>query len=936
MQKIKNFILSAFFLLLLPSCATVSTNLMLNEEKLLHHGQYDLAISEIEKSGSVAEPNAILTRCKKMIREGKGADNFGLIFYTHRMKNMITALIETGRFQRAWHLSTLATKNIQEIDRLSRSSKKHRPSTTVLAQKMVYWMNSFQAYMIWFKTGDLNKWLEYYNKGVEQFTTAEPRDKMIQHLEIGLFHEKILGDFDQALFHYDQVLHYTDQLDILRIDEKFNYKMIAYRHLMLVNIKLGHLKIAEKRLLDYENMVKSNIYKTGRFLLKDQELFRGYLCFHEIIAGMIHSQQKDYATAENYFKKAWKILEKIPTGSNLIWDRRAIGAYHVIYGTYFLGSQNRIQEAAAQVEKGLRYLEPGYIEAIQSEFDIETAYLHAAELHFLNSDYTTAEARAKRAITLSDRYHNHTVSGRAWTLIGRIRMAQNAPREALTSLQTAGKIFGHIENTENWRLFYTQGEALEQTGNETNALRYYQKAVNEVEKLWDGRFDHALKQLSFMENRLVAFEPVIRLSVKNKEHEQVINYMERAKARTYFDTVQKMTRKSAPEIRSFKPFTTSQIQTGLPENTAVLEYYIGEKIVAGAFISRNKTIARQLPVDPETLQQLIYAFRKTINPNGTDLERGIRISPESPVQSEIDQTLTATGRKLEKCLIQPFADYLTKGLSLCIVPHGALHYLPFQALVLPDSQFMIQHHAVSYAPSSTVLFHARQWKITPPLTLLAAGSPPEFDISLSENKSMVLKKLPFAEMEMQQVGQLFKQKNLLSDQAATETAVKAGINQNNTLLFSTHGMLMRHNPLGSSLIFTPDSQNDGWLTVEEIEVLRPRADLVVLSACEAGLLVGREGMDTDLAKAVFPPGDDLFGLQKAFLSSGSKSVISTLWPVNDESTTQLITSFFNFQQKNGMNKAAALRAAQLHLMKSKKEWRHPFYWAPFILSGDWQ
>ena len=928
-------------LLLISSCAVVSSNLMNTEDKLIFAGQYEKAIDEIERKYPISKLNNIISDSKSRIRKGQGADNYGLILYGYEIKHLITALIETGRHDRAWQLGHQAIQNLTEINRLSRASRKHYPSTTQLTQKLVSKLYKSQAYIAWFKTGDKDQWLALYDQGQKQFTTAEPIDEIYQHLEMGFFHEKILGNFEQALVHFDRVLSLTQKLGILNVDEKFNYSMQAYRRLMLINIKLGRLGRAQDLLQEYETTVSSAIYKAGRFVVKDSEIFRGYLSMQETIAGMIYAVQREFQQSETYFNRAWAVLDNIDPDSQLIFDQRALGTYYVMYGTYFHGLQNNIDQAIKYVDLGLKYLKPGYIESIQGEIDIETAYLYSAELYFLKGDYSMAHERAQKAISLSKRYFNHVTSAEALTLIGRIRIAQDDPAGALPFLKKAHEQIKNIQSTENWRLFYALGIAHEQTGNTKTALNQYKAAVREVEKLWSGRFDTALKQLSFMENRLIVFEPVIRLLIRSKEYAEAISYMERSKARTFYDTIQKITQQGKPTQPSLSPLNTEDIRKNLPNNMAILEYYIGEKIVAGAFISKKTVTAKYLDITAEDLQQGVYDFRNLIQGNGTDLARGISVSKKNPagMQKEFRE-YEDRGRYLEKKLIQPFKHQFGNISRLCIIPHAVLHYLPFQALITSSAdktpKFLVEQYPILYAPSASVLFSARQRPRSSKKRLLAVGSPPYLTRVINGNTMGELEKLPFAAQEIKQVSALFIDKQIFLDTDATETAVKVNINQSDILLFSTHGKLMRQAPLESTLFFNKDIQNDGRLTVAEIEGLQNRADLVVLSACEAGLLVGRQGMDTQLAHAVFPPGDDLFGLQRAFLASGTRSVISTLWSVSDESTAELVTTFFRAYKKNGMDKAASLRTAQINLMKTKKEWRHPFFWAPFILSGDWQ
>jgi CHAT domain-containing protein len=142
---------------------------------------------------------------------------------------------------------------------------------------------------------------------------------------------------------------------------------------------------------------------------------------------------------------------------------------------------------------------------------------------------------------------------------------------------------------------------------------------------------------------------------------------------------------------------------------------------------------------------------------------------------------------------------------------------------------------------------------------------------------------------------------------------------------ATHGEIIESNPLRSNLRFTPSENDDGRLTVSEVFDIQIKANLVTLSACETALVKGEEGD--------FPQGDDLVGLSRAFIHAGAPSVVASLWKVSDESTVEFMRVFY--RSLRSMSKSEALQSAQLDLMKSRTCF-HPFFWAPFILMGDWR
>jgi CHAT domain-containing protein len=159
---------------------------------------------------------------------------------------------------------------------------------------------------------------------------------------------------------------------------------------------------------------------------------------------------------------------------------------------------------------------------------------------------------------------------------------------------------------------------------------------------------------------------------------------------------------------------------------------------------------------------------------------------------------------------------------------------------------------------------------------------------------------------------------------ATEEKLKGSrwLSGAHRLHFATHGIISEAQPELSALQLTraEGSREDGLLQAYEIFNLRLGADLVVLSACE-----------TALGKQL--TGEGLMGLTRAFLYAGAHSVVVSLWPVADDSATpDLMVSFYRRLDRSP-DKSEALQAAKLELIR-KKQYAHPYYWAPFILVGE--
>ncbi len=150
----------------------------------------------------------------------------------------------------------------------------------------------------------------------------------------------------------------------------------------------------------------------------------------------------------------------------------------------------------------------------------------------------------------------------------------------------------------------------------------------------------------------------------------------------------------------------------------------------------------------------------------------------------------------------------------------------------------------------------------------------------------------------------------------------ADLSRYDYLHIATHGIVNERNPSLSALFFFPtrDSLYDNVLYTGEILNLRLKAKLVVLSACETGL-------------GKFASGEGVLGFSRAFLYAGARNLVLSQWKVNDVSTTELMTQFYNFHLKEGLPLTESLRKAKLSLIGNP--WTsHPFFWAPFVLIGS--
>jgi tetratricopeptide (TPR) repeat protein len=257
-------------------------------------------------------------------------------------------------------------------------------------------------------------------------------------------------------------------------------------------------------------------------------------------------------------------------------------------------------------------------------------------------------------------------------------------------------------------------------------------------------------------------------------------------------------------------------------------------------------------------------------------------------------------------LVRPLAAWLPPRTPLIISPDGLLHYVPFHALY-DGTAYLVERHVVSYTPSVAVLdLCARHAATGRGMLVMGYGGD----------------RLVQVNAEVEALAELFPQADVLSDTAATAARLLADAPRYRILHLAAHARFRADNTMLSLF-----SLADRRLTLAEIARLRLGADLVALSGCETGR--GRLY------------GADLISLAGGFLGAGARSLLVSLWRVDDATTAQLMSGFYRALQ-SGKGRAAALRAAQLELLALGRQqpaeygvYCHPAYWAPFVMIGEW-
>jgi len=432
-----------------------------------------------------------------------------------------------------------------------------------------------------------------------------------------------------------------------------------------------------------------------------------------------------------------------------------------------------------------------------------------------------------------------------------------------------------------------------------------------------------------------------------------------------YEEVQAQIRARSPRYAALtqpQPLGLTEIQQqALDEDTLLLEYALGEKRSYLWLVSQRSIDSYELPprAEIEAATRRVYELFTARPKRGT---------PPDP-------QFIAQARTLSRMLLGPVASRLG-GKRLVVVAPGALSYLPFAALPAPenknrpaeDYEPLIAEHEVVTIPSASVLsiirremagrrraaksiavladpvFEASDPRLASAKNGNSSGETPAAPAGADAELSGLTRairtmnfsdaragftRLAFSRQEAESIIALTPKGTGLKAtdfSASRAMALSRQLSEYRILHFATHGLLNSERPELSGLVFSLIDQEgkpqDGFLRLHEIYNLQLNADLIVLSACETGL--GKE-----------IKGEGLIGLTRGFMYSGAPRVVASLWNVDDLATAELMKLFYQRMLKDGLPAGAALRAAQLELSRQKR-WASPYFWAGFVLHGEWK
>lgn len=400
--------------------------------------------------------------------------------------------------------------------------------------------------------------------------------------------------------------------------------------------------------------------------------------------------------------------------------------------------------------------------------------------------------------------------------------------------------------------------------------------------------------------------------------QKAFEYSETSRARSLLDLLNS---KGQPALRNdaqhailptaAQPLNLAELQSQMPDHVQVVQYAVLDRRLLIWVISKSHFSTTEVMIPLAEIDRRVDRYLELISPESSTKETGLRQEAQS----------------LYELLIKPVEQSLDRNKLVCIVPDKTLNRLPFAALVSPASgEYFIGDYALLYAPSTnvfTVCSKSVQEKTSRRDERLLSVGNPAFD----QSRYPALSKLPAAEKEATEIAKLYKTGPLIGSNVQ-KSVVMSEMRKVDIIHFASHYVVDEQNPMLSKLLLAKKNSGADREAVENsilqpldmYEMKLPRARLVVLSACRTG---GEKSYS-----------EGMVGMSRTFIAAGVPLVVASQWSVDSDATSGLMISFHKYRKQQGLSTVDALRRAQAEMFNSSEpRYRHPYYWASFIVIG---
>ncbi len=952
--KLRNICKSILFLFLISYITSISL--------LSIYCEIQRYPSEIQKHFNIGNEN------KKAGKFSESIENFGDALRISRQTSEAAAecdaLLNLGLLN--WNIGKMEESSDYYSAAYKLALKHQFPDYIQIAEK------SLEIHRLYSEAKELRNKDFDYQKSKDTYLEAVKISRELNSLE----HEvKLLRQLSLVYWDQNSLKEAADQLNnALKIARDINHKLEIMRCLNNLGIYYDNIENYSQALIAYEEAskiaqdvnrqstasdIKNNIsiiYKNlGEFdkaidYLEDVLIMDQDIGDNERIAKALNNlgetyrrralateNSMDFNKALEYFNEALYLTKKIKDKGTEVRILNNIGTVYA--------DRSAHAESLSHFELGLKLAEE-----IEDEESIGMINNNIGIIHYNQGNYTDSTEYFQKAIDQALRIDDQKTLWEAYLELARVYEKQNRFEEALTSFKESIFIIEDIRSKiyleELKASFLGTDKRIEAYQDLINLLvtlnsstsnnEYAEQAFLYLEKAKARAFLDQLETSQINISKHVDFvlqnqekeiekditELLTRLYASGKSTNNNDKQRELLKTKEgELENIKREIRSKSPAYANIydpKIINLKKVQENLIDSkTAFFEYSIGKRNSLAFVITEKNFLIFRLPPKDKLLEL---------------------VSKYLEILSDKESSDFSLGNELFKILIAPG---ITEEIeSIIFIADDILNYLPFETLVMENeyNKWLVQDYKIAYAPSITALTEIVERKSLNghkhTYDLLALGDPfygqyedkPDGNNNPNGNgfeSKLLLKRLVYSQQEIERISAQFKPQRIkiyVRKEASKTQIIDSALNNFKIIHVAAHSEIDDKNPSHSyiALSMSEEQENDALLYTSEIYNLTLNSDLVTLSACQSGLgkLVRGEGME---------------GLNRAFFYAGTSAVLMSLWPVNDQATSQLMERFY-FHINNNNSIMKSLRDAKLELIKSDVL-SHPYYWAGFIVSG---
>ena len=743
------------------------------------------------------------------------------------------------------------------------------------------------------------------------------------HMNIGFVHEA-MGDFPKALVEYEQAraiyISRDETRNIVNIELNIAYIAQAQGHyrqalrLLYSILERGIDQFPLEERAVKQDLTECYLYLNRYFEARDlaRQVIDGYKNFHatyDTARTLLH-----LATAEAELGNFAAALEALDEAAPIF---RALDANTWTRIARLQHGQIALKQGNSDIAMAEALASATYFKSEGQQVNYATACLLMGQVSLSSGDFASANANAREALLIAQRYSVPSLRYSAHLLLGRIAEAQSLTRRAIRSYQAAAATVERVQRgltitlrsvfLENkgdaWqaliRLYLESGmperafEALEQSKSQV-LLSYL---ANREQFYWaqdDIQSQVLISELNKLRAEYQTFFRLAHQPPRDLEHanttqpEHALAAMSLRERRMRAITEQLYLRNEVSATAKSAPVVSlHDIQGALDDRTLLIEFY-NDKNHLWAFVLDSQTChVYPLPMTVDKLDRLLAQLQ-------VNLAAALKINTKASSARTLTHLIQRILQQFYLMLLEPLALGQEECERLMIVPYGALHYLPFN-LLYDGSSYLIERFELVTLPAASLVVQSGPKRAPGALVLSHSWDG----------------RLPYTQTEAQIVQSLFGG-TLLTDESASRAALQVTPSQ--VLHIAAHGEYRLDQPDLSYMELA-----DGQLYADDLLQQDLSYELVTLSGCETG----RANVAAD---------EELIGIGRGLLYAGAGALILSLWQVTDASTVQLMHHLYG-ALKSGMSKAAALREAQLFILQQDRQ-LHPALWGAFQLIGD--